>query len=36
MSVVVAFLDVDFEVLEPVELKERLHILGQRLLSSRI
>ncbi|MFC5829894.1 helix-turn-helix transcriptional regulator [Nonomuraea insulae] len=36
MAVVVAFLDVDFEVLEPVELKEHLHALGRRLLSSRI
>ncbi|AQZ64190.1 Transcriptional regulator, DeoR family [[Actinomadura] parvosata subsp. kistnae] len=31
MAVVVAFLDVDFEVLEPVELKERLRALGSRL-----
>ncbi|NJP94671.1 YafY family transcriptional regulator [Nonomuraea sp. FMUSA5-5] len=31
MAVVVAFLDVDFEVLEPVELKERLRALGNRL-----
>ncbi|MBF8190805.1 YafY family transcriptional regulator [Nonomuraea sp. K274] len=36
MAVVVAFLDVDFEVLEPVELKERLRALGRRLMSSRI
>ncbi|MEV1179101.1 WYL domain-containing protein, partial [Nonomuraea sp. NPDC049784] len=36
MAVVVAFLDVDFEVLEPVELKDRLRVLGERLLSSRI
>jgi hypothetical protein len=36
MAVAVAFLDVDFEVLEPVELKERLQVLGRRLLSSRI
>ncbi|MEO3868063.1 YafY family protein [Nonomuraea sp. B12E4] len=31
MAVVVAFLDVDFEVLEPVELKESLRALGKRL-----
>ncbi|MFI6922707.1 helix-turn-helix transcriptional regulator [Nonomuraea spiralis] len=36
MAVVVAFLDVDFEVLEPAELKDRLRALGRRLLSSRI
>ncbi|GAA3600791.1 YafY family protein [Nonomuraea rosea] len=36
MAVVVAFLDVDFEVLEPPELRDRLHVLGRRLLSSRI
>ncbi len=36
MAVVVAFLDVDFEVIEPVELKDRLQALGRRLLSSRI
>ncbi|MEU1728789.1 YafY family protein [Nonomuraea sp. NPDC005692] len=36
MAVAVAFLDLDFEVLEPAELKERLHALGRRLLSSRI
>ncbi|MGN9841925.1 hypothetical protein ACTMTI_27740 [Nonomuraea sp. H19] len=36
MAVVVAFLDVDFEVLEPAELRERLRVLGRRLLSSRI
>jgi predicted DNA-binding transcriptional regulator YafY len=33
MAVVVAFLDLDFEVLEPVELKESLHRLGRRLTS---
>ncbi|MGR6920623.1 helix-turn-helix transcriptional regulator [[Actinomadura] parvosata] len=33
MAVVVAFLDVDFEVLEPVELKERLRALGSRLIA---
>ncbi|GAA3703388.1 YafY family protein [Nonomuraea antimicrobica] len=32
MAVVVAFLDVDFEVLDPPELKERLRALGRRLL----
>ncbi|MEV0347535.1 YafY family protein [Nonomuraea sp. NPDC050680] len=31
IAVVVAFLDLDFEVLEPVELKERLRGLGRRL-----
>ncbi|TDE30798.1 HTH domain-containing protein [Nonomuraea mesophila] len=36
IAVAAAFLDVGFEVLEPVELKERLHALGRRLLSSRI
>ncbi|MGW4968130.1 helix-turn-helix transcriptional regulator [Nonomuraea sp. NPDC004186] len=36
MAMVVAFLDVDFEVLEPLELKEHLRALGERLLSSRI
>ncbi|MEV0383617.1 YafY family protein [Nonomuraea sp. NPDC050643] len=36
MAVVVAFLDVDFEVLEPAELKEHLRALGRRLLSTRI
>jgi predicted DNA-binding transcriptional regulator YafY len=36
MAVVVAFLDLDFEVLEPPELKDRLHALGRRLLSTRI
>ncbi|MFI6629012.1 helix-turn-helix transcriptional regulator [Nonomuraea fuscirosea] len=36
MAVVVAFLDVDFEVIEPVELKDHLQALGRRLLSSRI
>ncbi|MFB4274051.1 helix-turn-helix transcriptional regulator [Nonomuraea sp. MTCD27] len=36
MAVVVAFLDVDFQVIEPVELKEHLRALGRRLLSSRI
>ncbi|NRQ37227.1 YafY family transcriptional regulator [Nonomuraea sp. NN258] len=32
MAVVVAFLDLDFEVLEPAELKERLRVIGRRLL----
>ncbi|WP_346113878.1 WYL domain-containing protein [Nonomuraea maheshkhaliensis] len=36
MAVVVAFLDVDFEVIEPVELKDRFQALGRRPLSSRI
>ncbi|HUR02283.1 MAG TPA: YafY family protein [Nonomuraea sp.] len=31
IAVVVAFLDLDFEVLEPVELKERMRALGRRL-----
>ncbi|SEL83184.1 helix-turn-helix transcriptional regulator [Nonomuraea pusilla] len=36
MAIVVAFLDVDFEVLEPAELRDELRALGRRLLSSRI
>ncbi|MEV4116076.1 YafY family protein [Nonomuraea sp. NPDC049695] len=36
IAMAVAFLDVDFEVLEPGELKEQLRALGERLLSSRI
>ncbi|PZG02992.1 helix-turn-helix transcriptional regulator [Nonomuraea aridisoli] len=34
MAVVVAFLDVGFEVLDPPELREHVHALGRRLLSS--
>ncbi|NBE99933.1 hypothetical protein FE391_40950 [Nonomuraea sp. KC401] len=36
IAVAVACLELGFDVLEPVELKERLHALGRRLLSSRI